>query len=96
MSLSVWELGFFRLVPALAADDFFVEDGGALVGLGLGGADLVVGVADLVGAVDLVVGGADFVGGVENLPEECLASRSTLQRVTERKTHHTYLHAHTM
>ena len=83
MSLSVWELGFFLLVPALAAEDFFDEEGGALVGLGLGGADLAVGVADLVGGADLVVGGAGFVGfvgGVESLVEECFTSRSALRR----------------
>ena len=74
-------------MPALAAGDFFAEDGGALIGFGLGGADLVVGVADLVVGVadlvdagDLVVGGVGFVGGVESLVEECLASRSALRK----------------
>ena len=38
---------FFLFVPAFTADDDFFEDGGgALVGLGLGGADLVGGVDD--------------------------------------------------
>ena len=44
-SLSVCELVFFLLEPALTADDdFFDAVGGALGSLGLGGADLVGGV----------------------------------------------------
>ena len=73
-------------MPVLAADDedFFDAAGGALVGLGLGGVDLAVGVAALVGGINSVPG----MG-------ECFASRAALrtawmggggiQRVRERE-----------